>query len=55
MPGWDGYPDDPEEDLDRHVDGYECEKCGYTPTQRELNLGSCPRCKPIQKKDEKEP
>jgi predicted Zn-ribbon and HTH transcriptional regulator len=28
----------------RRVEGYECGKCGYTPTRRELNNGSCPRC-----------
>lgn len=26
--------------------GYECGKCGYTPDDRELQNGICPRCKP---------
>lgn len=46
MPGWDGYPDDPSEDLDAHTDGYECQKCGYVPTRRELYRGFCPHCRP---------
>lgn len=24
--------------------GYECERCGHTPTLRELNRGVCPPC-----------
>ena len=27
----------------RHT-GYECPKCGYEPTVRELDRGTCPRC-----------
>lgn len=27
--------------------GYECAKCGYEPTQAELQAGRCPRCKPL--------
>lgn len=26
--------------------GYECGKCGYEPTQKELDNGTCPQCKP---------
>jgi hypothetical protein len=26
--------------------GYECGDCGYTPTERELQNGICPRCTP---------
>lgn len=32
---------DPDATNDR---GYECGKCGYEPTNRELDNGSCPNC-----------
>lgn len=31
--------------CDKPQDGYECPECGYTPTLRELNRGSCPQCR----------
>lgn len=36
------------EELERYrndrTHGYECPKCGYVPTQRELDRGKCPEC-----------
>ena len=29
--------------------GYECGKCGYTPTQRELDNGTCNGCREARK------
>lgn len=31
-------------ECNSRVDGYECKECGYTPTHRELQRGSCPQC-----------
>ena len=39
--------------CDRPVEGYECGKCGYVPTQRELNRGSCPGCRELRQTEEK--
>lgn len=35
--------DEDEEDRHHHT-GYECQKCGYEPTQKELDRGFCPEC-----------
>lgn len=37
------YDDVEVEDSDR-AEHYECRKCGYTPTYKELHQGSCDRC-----------
>lgn len=41
--GRDFNGDDSGTDGER-ADGYVCAGCGYEPTYRELNNGSCPRC-----------
>jgi len=39
-------------ELDRRNEAYACQYCGYVPTQRELNQGSCPRgCRRTAKKE----
>jgi hypothetical protein len=43
-----GYYDDNGDwhsEYDRPVDGYECDRCGHTPTISELNQGFCPGCR----------
>jgi S-adenosylmethionine decarboxylase len=35
--------------------GYECHKCGYEPTQKELDNGSCPGCKPVSLRETPKP
>lgn len=32
--------------CEQPVDGYECQECGFVPTRRELNRGTCPACGP---------
>lgn len=34
---------------DRKSIGYECARCGYEPSQREVDNGTCPQCKPAAK------
>lgn len=29
--------------------GYECQKCGYVPTHRELQAGGCPECRAMSR------
>ncbi len=36
------YDERSSEELDRLVEGYECQRCGRVPTQRELENGFCP-------------
>jgi rubrerythrin len=38
------YEYDYQNDDNQRAEGYECKKCGYTPTYKELNRGSCPCC-----------
>lgn len=40
----DGDYDEREKSKKRIMEGYECRECGYTPTQFELNKGTCPNC-----------
>jgi len=38
--------------CDEIAEGYECGKCGYEPTYRELHQGSCVQCREIKKEKE---
>ncbi len=44
--GDESYADEEEQRIRRDVDasGWECRKCGYVPTDKELQRGSCRAC-----------
>lgn len=35
--------------CDQEAEGYECGKCGYTPTYRELHRGTCVQCRTVER------